>query len=130
VLALAADRLLELTDATGTGEPPHPLPAIAGWLLRLDVEGTLDRSGMHRLLIAAVDAHRVPAGGSSDPGAGSIQRLLAHRSARILDLEGVSNDGDGAWSDAVSTVVRPASLERYLLRVIEDPELLLARCPY
>ena len=130
VLALAADRLFELTDATGTGEPPHPLPAIAGWLLRLDVDGTLDRSGMHRLLIAAVDAHRVPACGSSDPGAGSIQRLLAHRSARILDLEGVSNDGDGAWSDAVSTVVRPASLERYLLRVIEDPELLLARCPY
>ena len=88
---------------------------------------------LHRILIEAVDAHAAktdPTVGSPDPGAGSIQRVLAHRSARILDLEGVSNEGGGSWSETVSTVLRPASLERYLHRVIEDPELVLVRCPY
>ena len=129
-LRAAAGRLLELAAAARTGEPPHPLPAIAGWLLRLDADGVLDRPALHRILIEAVRAHVIPAVGSPDPGAGSIQRVLAHRSARILDLEGVSNGAGGGWAETVSTVLRPASLERYLHRIIEDPELVLARCPY
>ena len=130
LLRPAERRLLEIASATGSGEPPHPLPSIAGWLLRSDVDGVLDRPAIQRILIAAVNAHGVVPDASPDPRAGSIQRVLAHRSARILELEGVSDERGGAWSQRISTALRPDSLARYLHRIIEDPELMLARCPY
>ena len=130
MLRTAGGRLAKLVAAAGDGEPPHPLPAIAGWMLRLDTDAVLDHPMLHGVLIAAVEAHAVVSGTSSDPGAGSIQRVLAQRSARILEVEGVVRRDGGRWSDAVSTVVRPDSLGRYLRRIMEEPALVLARCPY
>ncbi len=130
MLRAAGDRLFELASAVRDEEPPHPLPAIAGWMLRLDGDAILDRASIHQILIAAIDAHSGSSDTSPDRGAGSIQRVLAHRSARLLEVDGIPGTAGEAWSKRVSTVVRPDSLGRYLHRVIEDPRLLLARCPY
>ena len=126
----SADRLAGLFAESGAGEPPHPLPAIATWILRSDRGADCDRGPLHRILIDAVEAHSSIPPADGDPGAGSIQRVLAHRAARVLEVEGVVDSRGSAWSGRISRDLRPPTLARYLERVVEDPRLVLARCPY
>ena len=133
-------RLLLLVSALSPGTAPgHPICSVAEWLLRTDTAGMLDRSSIHRVLIDSlaphVEATATGAGEATiDRQSGSIQRVLALRSAAVLDRENVSTAAGGldapSWLSSIRGVARPDSLQSLFDEVRSDPSRVVARCPY
>ena len=131
-------RLLWLVDALPRGSSPgHPLCSVAEWLLRFASLNSSDRRSLHHVLIKGLAPHvagATPEEGAVDGQAGSIQRVLALRSAAVLDQEGVPV-GDGpsersSWLAAIRPLASPESLQGLFDDIRSDPRLIAARCPY
>ena len=140
-LEAMGSRLLNLVETLpADAAPGHPLCSVAEWLLRTDTLDVLDRASLHRILIDALDPHLRtvrPAGQveeANDRQSGSIQRVLALRSAAVLDEENVSTDTEGldtpTWLASIRLVASPDSLQALFDDVRSDPSLVVARCPY
>ena len=119
----------------------HPICSVAEWLLRIDTAGMLDRTSLHQLLADALvphvhDPRETPEVGvpSIDLLSGSIQRVLALRTAAVLDQEKVSintKELDApSWLSSIRSAARPDSLKSLFDEVRSDPSLVVARCPY
>ena len=131
-------RLLWLVDALPVGASPgHPLGSVAEWLLRADSFGAMDRRSLHEVLIKGLVPHAVASMAEEavvDRQAGSIQRVLALRSAAVLDQEQVPVSGGPSeapsWLAAIRPMASPETLQGLFDDVRSDPGLIVARCPY
>jgi hypothetical protein len=134
-------RLLKIVETLrADAAPGHPLCSVAEWLLRTDTLDVLDRASLHRILIDALVPHlrtarpRDRVENANDRQSGSIQRVLALRSAAVLDQENVLTDTEGldtpTWLASIRPVASPESLQSLFDAVRSDPSLVVARCPY
>ena len=135
-------RLLDMVKALpAQATAGHPICSVAEWLLRIDASGMLDRTSLHHLLADALVPHldKSPEGPevgmpSIDRLSGSIQRVLALRTAAVLDQEEVSIStkkmDTPSWLSSIRAVARPDSLQSLFDEVRSEPSLVVARCPY